>query len=864
MTPRTPRAWHDFSTQDIKDALFSTSDKSAPGPDRIGWAIWKHLAQTDSALAGITKVVKHIITTGNWPDALKESLTIVIPKPKRQDYSVPKNYRPIALINTIAKLTTKVLAEKMQKDALQNNVLHPFQMGGIQKRSCIDAGACLAHKVVQARESGLFTSALAVDIAQFFPSIQHHILLTILTYQGFPQFVVQCIENWIKARRTIYAMGAARSDAFQLWIGVPQGDPLSPLLSALYIAPTLFKLFAQTFNEATACIFYVDDGVILHSSPSMQLNMHYLRTKYQELATDFLAIGLRLEPGKTELMHFAAHLITKPGKPLYSGPYPDMDLGVQPFTGDKRLKPSLLWRYLGFFFDPKLTFSSHVIFYVNKAYSTIRALRMLGNSVKGLDCQSRALVFKAAVMPVLSYGAGLYWRHKGLGVKGLLNNLKKVQSYSARWIINAFRTMPGGAASVLAGLPPLAAALDKLVDSTYRRWHSLPPNHGISLILANTKMEFINSVRYPTMLVQTKRGFHPTPALPKKPAKGHRNASPILRAGVEEWKSDFPVEWDQKMYVEFPPNVTWRDRQWHRRVEDIGIAIQNENRERDVYVVLVAVDQRRKKNPRGHRILAKLGAGDDAEVFHFPLPFRLHFEATVHAITNAVEIIANKSTRSATLYTVHHFAFKHAFLPSYTEYGRDARASAQQLATWPHQLDCAWLPAKVDWAVVPFLKKQLKHMRTNQDFLKSAPYFKSFIQRRFDERWEEEFETMNKGTQWLKVRFGHSFARPGRRFRNQFYPYMPTPRRAAQLTYAITGHAPIGSYQKRFKIRQDDKCPTCERPQTRNHVLHACKRYSSISFDSLATQPDSILLLADFLRIHPQAFSFAHAPYDPP
>jgi hypothetical protein len=186
----------------------------------------------------------------------------------------------------------------------------------------------------------------------------------------------------------------------------------------------------------------------------MHFNMHILRHKFTLLADAFLKVGLVLEPSKTELMHFAPYLLDKPGKPLYSGAYPSMDLGVVPFTGSTPLKPSLLWRYLGFFFDSKLSFSSHVDYYVNKAFSTIRALRMLGNSIKGLDAKNRALVYKVAAFPILTYGAPLYWRYKGKGVLALLKRLQLVQAYVARWAIGAFCTTPGHAANVLIGFPP--------------------------------------------------------------------------------------------------------------------------------------------------------------------------------------------------------------------------------------------------------------------------------------------------------------------------------------------------------------------------------------------------------------------------
>jgi hypothetical protein len=346
----------------------------------------------------------------------------------------------------------------------------------------------------------------------------------------------------------------------------------------------------------------------MHSSTSMHFNMHVLKSKYVQLTVEFDAIGLRLEPAKTELMHFTAHLLSERGKPLYSCPYPEMDLGVQPFTGGKRLKPSILWRYVGFFFDSNLSFSSHVDFYVNKAYSTARALCMLGNSVKGLDCHNRALVYKVAVFPILTYGAALYWKLGGAGVRTLLYKLRKVQNYAARWTIGAFWTTPGGAVTIIAGLPPLAAMLDELLDGTHCRWQNLPPTHGVSLVLNAPRMAFLDTHRIPTTLRQTRQGWIPAPVAPRKSRTDHTATSPLIRAKVEEWKADFPTDWEASLRNELPPNVKWRNRDWHGALEDVGDYVETESVGRDVYVVLVAVDQRLEKNPRGHGILARLGS----------------------------------------------------------------------------------------------------------------------------------------------------------------------------------------------------------------------------------------------------------------
>ena len=430
--------------------------------------------------------------------------------------------------------------------------------------------------------------------------------------------------------------------------------------------------------------------------------------------------------------------------------------------------------------------------------------------------------------------------------------------------MGAFKTTPGDAATTLAGLAPLPAIIDALADKAHCRWKNLPSQHGVSMLLAQPRMAFLDTHLIPTNLKLTRHGWLPIAPTPRKTRKDHTAPSPLIRLEANDWKSDFPPDWNSVIPRKYPPNVEVRRSDWSRALEDVGWEIELESERRDVYVVLVAVDQRFHTNPRGHGIVAKLGRDEEASITHFPLPFRLNFESTVHAITNAVTLITSQSHRPATLYSVHHHAFKHALLPADTEYMHDARQNAGALATWPHQLTCARISAKDDWPVLSYLRRLLKSVRADQPIHKTAPYFRALIRRRLDARWEEEFALLNKGNSWLKLNIGKAPPLPGRRRARQFYPYMRTPRKAAQLTYAMTAHAPIGSYQKRFLHRESDECPTCKAPQTRDHVLSACGRYLSISMNILHFQPDSIEILAHFLEEHPSAFSFAHAPYEPP
>ena len=81
------------------------------------------------------------------PSFFKRSCTVVIPKPNKTDYSVPKAYRPIVLLNCLGKLLKKIVARRMQMDAQRHSILHPCQFGGTFQHNTTDAGLHLVHNI---------------------------------------------------------------------------------------------------------------------------------------------------------------------------------------------------------------------------------------------------------------------------------------------------------------------------------------------------------------------------------------------------------------------------------------------------------------------------------------------------------------------------------------------------------------------------------------------------------------------------------------------------------------------------------------------------------------------------------------------
>ncbi|CAA7269043.1 unnamed protein product [Cyclocybe aegerita] len=141
------RDWADFSEHELLSALKGCSNSSAPGPDHVTWVHLKELLKDKHVLALFIVLANACLRVGHWPHIFKESLSVIVPKPNKPSYSIPKAFRPIVLLITFSKLIKKMIANRIQFDAVKHDIFHPNQLGGIRQRSTEDAGLILTHLV---------------------------------------------------------------------------------------------------------------------------------------------------------------------------------------------------------------------------------------------------------------------------------------------------------------------------------------------------------------------------------------------------------------------------------------------------------------------------------------------------------------------------------------------------------------------------------------------------------------------------------------------------------------------------------------------------------------------------------------------
>ena len=467
------QSWNTFSSHEFKSAILKCSNSSAPGPNKMSWCHWKLIFSNDDCLSKIINIADACINLGHWPDYFKVSNTVVIPKPNKQSYNNLKAFRPIVLLNTLSKLFEKVIAERLQFTVASNNFIHSCQLGDLKFKSTADAGIALTHIVRSGWVKGKSTSTLAFDISQFFPSLNHHLLVLILEKAGLDPRVTNFFANYLVRRSTKYLWNNFISPSFMVNVGVGQGSALSPILSTLYLSPLIYILEKRfkNLNLPISILSFVDDGLFIAQNKSFTSSNSQLFCSYNILSNLLDSFGLIVEHSKTEIFHFSrSHGSFNP---------PPLDLSP---LGGSILRPKDSWRYLGFVFDRKLSFHKHIDFYANKAILTVKCMRLLGNLSRGINLIQKHLLYRCCALSIALYGFQLWFYNKA-PISYHMKVLNKMQRRAVTWILGAFKTSPLEGTEALAGLMPIRFHLQKISKRSLIHHFKLPDNHILKILL---------------------------------------------------------------------------------------------------------------------------------------------------------------------------------------------------------------------------------------------------------------------------------------------------------------------------------------------------------------------------------------------
>jgi hypothetical protein len=430
---------------------------------------WAHATRPEA----LAQIYTDCLEAGIHP--WRQVTVVAINKPFKPDYSKPKAYRPISLMECAGKLLEKIVAKRINDDIQTHDLLPMTQFGSRPYHSAVDAAAVLVHRIQATRAAKRAGALLLFDISGFFDNINPTRATQIFRDKGFPPGMCAWVASFLSARTATLRGGGHVSDPFEITSGTPQGSPLSPILSAMYTANLLEMTSTWSLRDLT---MYVDDGAIYATSATVKGATESAAEGYAQVLNWLYRNGLTADPEKCELMTFTHSRADpkKTGQPVLGINYTDPIHGPQHIGVAK--EPI---RYLGLYIDPKLNWQHHVQIMANRGRSTIRGINILGNSVRGIDILSWRRVYNALVVPVMTYGVPVWYT--GIRQKKHMKLLQTAQYEGIRKLLGVFKTTPLEPLHNLTGIPPISYLLDKLLTAYTRRLRAMPPNALVCTVL---------------------------------------------------------------------------------------------------------------------------------------------------------------------------------------------------------------------------------------------------------------------------------------------------------------------------------------------------------------------------------------------
>ncbi len=134
---------------------------------------------------------------GYHPREWRTSIAVTLQKPKR-DYSLPRSYRLIQLLEVLGNVLEWVQAQRLAYIATRHNLFPSSQFGGIPGRSAKDTLLCTIHDIETAWNHKQKASILTFDITGFFDTIPHSHLLNTLHSYHIPLPITRWVHSFLQ------------------------------------------------------------------------------------------------------------------------------------------------------------------------------------------------------------------------------------------------------------------------------------------------------------------------------------------------------------------------------------------------------------------------------------------------------------------------------------------------------------------------------------------------------------------------------------------------------------------------------------------------------------------------------------------
>ena len=828
-----------ISAEQVRDRIKRLKPYKAPGPDSILNIILTKCV--DILEDRLVSIYEGIFERGLMYKLWKSFTTIVLRKPGKPRYDIPKAYRPIALLNTMWKVLTAVIAEQLTHTAELHHLLPANHFGGRPGRTTTDAMHLLLTTIKSSWRAGKVTAVLFLDIEGAFPNAVPSRLTHNLRKRRVPGKIVNFVHNMLRDRITTLKFDGFNSEMIGIDNGIGQGDPLSMILYQFYNAD-LLDIPAEKGESAIA---YVDDTLLLATAATFQeahVKLVSMMTRTGGVDDWSQVHNSPLEYSKLALIDFAHARSTKVRSPLV---LPQREVPTTEST-----------KYLGVIFDQNLNWKAQHARAIGKGANWTSQIRRLTRSTWGITPKYARRLYISMAIPRILYAADVWCTPTNQGElkttssRKVIRQLTTVQRSGTLAITGGLRTSPTDALDASAFLLPAPLNIDKWQHRALVRMAMLPKEHPLYKTIANKNTGKVKRHKSPlnTLLGTYRyepRNFEKIPATARDPTqkgklpfKTHIAAS--RDSSIEEAANaaeEVIIYTDGSAIngkVGAAAILTRADKP--PRVLHLHLGSEKEHTVHEAELVGILLAMQLISTEKHGSTSFAIAVDNQVAIQSFHSELRNpghHLSREIIRIANQIQKRRSKAKYSLTI----RWAAGHEGIQGNEsadeEAKKAARGSSSDKPLLPHYLRKFLLinPAAVK--------------RAHQDKLKNI--------------WTKSWRISERGKRIVKI----DPSAPSKKFLNTLSHADLSREAASRIAQLRLTHAPVNSFLKRINKVDNARCPACGAvEETIEHFLLHCpnyayerwalaqqanKQHKRLSLETLLGTPDMAIPLANYI-----------------
>ena len=185
---------------EVNKAISSTSSSSAPGYSQMNYQVVKWAWRNEIGCQYIFLLMQKCLKGGYHPKSWRKAIAVALRKLGKADYSNPRAYCLITLLECLGKILKKIVACWLTFLAGKYDLVPANQFGGRSNSSTVDALLMFTNDVQCTWNHKLVTSALTFNIKGYFDFMNHNRLLSELRQKHIPLEYMKWVSSFLSNR----------------------------------------------------------------------------------------------------------------------------------------------------------------------------------------------------------------------------------------------------------------------------------------------------------------------------------------------------------------------------------------------------------------------------------------------------------------------------------------------------------------------------------------------------------------------------------------------------------------------------------------------------------------------------------------